>query len=196
MSGSATGSRRPSNRLQRPGARRRADRRRPIRRGGRHPPTEGFDVSDDNLARFVPLLARAKVGAVADLKRAANGDYSEEEKLAKLPVLTRPAIDIVKAFEEYSSKGGLKGGAHGATAKRWRPKIKAFVKWFGHCGLSQMATADGYRWADHLVEEGYARKSVRDVWIAALSATAASWSSAGSWRRSRCSGSRSATSST
>jgi hypothetical protein len=34
-----------------------------------------------------------------------------------------------------------------------------------------MATADGYRWADHLVE-GYARKSVRDVWIAALSATA------------------------
>jgi hypothetical protein len=35
-----------------------------------------------------------------------------------------------------------------------------------------MAIADGYRWADHLVEEGYARKSVRNVWIAALSATA------------------------
>jgi hypothetical protein len=80
----------------------------------------------------VPLLARAKVGAVADLKRAANGDYSEEEKLAKLPVLTRPAIDIVKAFEEYASKGGV----HGPTAKRWRPKIKAFVKWFGHRDLS------------------------------------------------------------
>jgi hypothetical protein len=40
------------------------------------PPTEGFDVSDDNLARFVPLLARAKVGAVADLKRAANSGYA------------------------------------------------------------------------------------------------------------------------
>lgn len=80
-------------------------------------------------------------------------------------MLTRPAIGIVKAFEECARKGGLKGGAHGPTAKRWRPRIKAFVKWLGHRDLSQVATADGYRWTDHLVEEGYARKSVRDVWM-------------------------------
>jgi len=36
-----------------------------------------------------------------------------------------------------------------------------------------MTTNDGYRWADHLVDEGYGRSSVRLVWIAALSATAA-----------------------
>jgi hypothetical protein len=29
------------------------------------------------------------------------------------------------------------------------------VKWLGHRDLSQVATADGYRWTDHLVEEGY-----------------------------------------
>jgi hypothetical protein len=92
---------------------------------------EGFDVTDGNVSRLVPPLAQAKVGAIADLKRAAAGDYSEDATLAKLPVLTRPALDLVKAFEEYATKGGLKGGALGPTAKRWRPKIKAFVKWLG-----------------------------------------------------------------
>jgi hypothetical protein len=133
---------------------------------------EGFDVTDDSVARFVPLLARAKIGAIADLKRAAAGDYSEDATLAKLPTLTRPALDFVKAFEEYAAKGGLKGGAHGPTAKGWRPKIKAFVKWLDHRDLARMTTADGYRWVDQLVEEDYARKAVRDVWIASLSATA------------------------
>lgn len=35
-----------------------------------------------------------------------------------------------------------------------------------------MTTDDGYRWADHLIEQGMVKKSVRDVWIASLKATA------------------------
>jgi site-specific recombinase XerD len=133
---------------------------------------EGFDVSEENVTRFAARLGLAKAGAIADLKRAAAGDYSDNETLARMPILTKPALDLLKAFEEYAAKGGLKGGARGPTAKRWRPKIKAFAKWLGHRDLARMTTEDGYRWADHLVDEGYARKSIRDVWIASLSATA------------------------
>jgi integrase len=35
-----------------------------------------------------------------------------------------------------------------------------------------MTTDLGYRWADHLVDQGVAKKSIRDVWIASLKATA------------------------
>lgn len=85
---------------------------------------------------------------------------------------TTPALDFVRAFEEFALKGGLKGGKFGPTAKRWRPKIKAFCDFVGHRDLKRMTTADGYRWVDHLVAERYSYKSVKDVWIAALSATA------------------------
>jgi hypothetical protein len=54
-----------------------------------------------------------------------------------------------------ASPGDCESGAHGPTAKRWRPKIRAFVKWQDHRDLARMTTADGYRWVDHLVEEGY-----------------------------------------
>jgi len=36
-----------------------------------------------------------------------------------------------------------------------------------------MTTGDGYRWVDHLIENRYAPRSIKDVWFAALSATAA-----------------------
>jgi integrase len=35
-----------------------------------------------------------------------------------------------------------------------------------------MSTADGYKWVDHLIENKFAHKSIKDVWVAALSATA------------------------
>jgi hypothetical protein len=47
-----------------------------------------------------------------------------------------------------------------------------FVKWLGHRDLARMTTTDGYAWVDHLTAEGFATKSIRDVWIASLSATA------------------------
>ena len=41
-----------------------------------------------------------------------------------------------------------------------------------HIDLGRMTTDDGYRWVDHLIEQDVAKKSVRDVWIASLKATA------------------------
>ena len=35
-----------------------------------------------------------------------------------------------------------------------------------------MTTGDGYNWIDRLIENKYAHKSIKDVWVAALSATA------------------------
>lgn len=134
--------------------------------------TEGVEATDAEVARFAPMFVAARRAGYADLARAAGGDYSENPELAKLPPRTTPKLDLVKAFEEYVTKGGLKGGKDGPTAKRWRPKIRDFCKWLGHRDLARMTNEDGYRWADHLVEQGYNRKSVRLVWIASLSATA------------------------
>nr|BCE70208.1 hypothetical protein XF8B_03190 [Bradyrhizobium diazoefficiens] len=133
---------------------------------------EGVEATDAEVARFAPMFIAARRAGYADVARAAGGDYSENPELAKLPPRTTPKLDLLKAFEEYVEKGGLKGGKDGPTAKRWRPKIRDFCKWLGHRDLARMTNEDGYRWADHLVDQGYNRKSVRLVWIASLSATA------------------------
>jgi site-specific recombinase XerD len=133
---------------------------------------EGASTSPDDVERFKPMYLQARRDAVADVHRAAKNDYSDHPRLAKLPARSIPKLDILQAFEEYVENGALKGGKDGPTAKRWRPKIAAFSKWLKHRDLAQMTTADGYKWADYLKAEGYAEKSIRDVWIASLSATA------------------------
>jgi hypothetical protein len=75
------------------------------------------------------LFLKARQDAYRDVIRASKGDYSENPELKKLPKRTTPKVDLGQVFEEYAAKGGLKGGIHGPTAKRWRPKIAAFVKW-------------------------------------------------------------------
>ena len=134
---------------------------------------QGVEASEANLALFRQHYEQARRDALDDLKRARlEGDFSPNPVLAKLPERITPKLDVLQAFEEYAAKGGLKGGTKGPTAKRWRPKIKAFVEWLGHRDLSRMTTENAYAWSDHLIDEGYARKSIRDVWIASLSATA------------------------
>lgn len=133
---------------------------------------DGAEFSEGDVERFVPLLAAARSDAVADARRALVGDYSPNPILARLPVRVAPELDLVRSFEEYAVKGGLKGGKDGPTAKRWRPKIRDFVAFLGHRDLSRMSPDDAYRWVDHLIEAGFSRKSIKDVWVASLSATA------------------------
>jgi integrase len=132
----------------------------------------GYETSMENIERLKPLLVRARNDATRDVELARAGDYEKIADLTKMPPRTTPALDFMRAFEEYAEKGGLKGGKFGPTAKRWRPKIKAFCDFLGHRDLKRMTTADGYKWIDHLIERKFARKSIKDVWIAALSATA------------------------
>jgi site-specific recombinase XerD len=119
---------------------------------------------------FRPLYIEARRRGYADLIRAPKGDFSPTP--VHYPERSAPKLDIIAAFETYSEKGGLKGGKFGPTAKRWRPKVEMFVDWLGHRDLARMTTDDGYSWMDHLTEQGFAKKSIRDVWIASLSATA------------------------
>ncbi|OSJ32167.1 hypothetical protein BSZ19_20240 [Bradyrhizobium japonicum] len=132
----------------------------------------GYEVSVENIELLKPLLVRARNEATKDVERARSGDYALSADLRGVPQRTTPALDFVREFENYATKGGLKGGKFGPTAKRWRPKVKAFCDFIGHRDLKRMTTADGYKWIDHLVEQKFAVKSIRDVWIAALSATA------------------------
>jgi integrase len=133
---------------------------------------EGVSATPTDVERFRPLFVRARSDAVGDLRRAAEGDYSENPILAKLPALATPALDFIDAFEVYAKKGELKGGECGPTAKRWRPKIAAFCVWLGHRDLTRVTADDGIRYMDYLIDEGFAAKSVRDVWLASLKATA------------------------
>jgi hypothetical protein len=132
----------------------------------------GVTPTEAEVEKFKPLFLKARQDGYGDVLRASRGDYSENPVLKTLPRRTTPKVDLVQVFEEYTTKGGLKGGVHGPSAKRWRPKIAMFVKWLGHCDLARMTTTDGYAWVDHLTAEGFATKSIRDVWIASLSATA------------------------
>lgn len=133
---------------------------------------EGVSAAPADVERFRPLFVQARLDAAGDLRRAADGDYSENPILAKLPALSAPALDFIDAFEVYAKKGDLKGGEFGPTAKRWRPKIKMFCTWLGHRDLARVSADDGIRYMDHLLAEGFAAKSVRDVWLASLKATA------------------------
>jgi integrase len=132
----------------------------------------GYEVSFENIERLKPLLIRARNEATKDVERALTGDYRPSPELEGIPRRTTPALDFISAFEEYAVKGGLKGGKFGPTAKRWRPKIRDFCEFIGHRDLKRLTTADGYKWIDHLIEKKYAHRSIKNVWIAALSATA------------------------
>jgi site-specific recombinase XerD len=133
----------------------------------------GYELNEADRSRFLPLFLDARREGHRDVYRIARElDYSPSEKLAKYAPSPAKKIDFPAAFEFYSEKSGIKGGTTGATAKRWRPKIKAFCDFVKHADLGRMTTDDGYRWVDHLVERGVAKKSVRDVWIASLKATA------------------------
>jgi integrase len=130
------------------------------REGGKAP-------TDAQVDGFKPLLLKARQGAVADIARAAKGDYAESEELKRLPPRTRPKVDILEAFESYCSQRRIKGGLDGPTAKRWRPVVKRFIAWIKHRDLARVTQQDAVRWRDHMLSQGIAPKAVRDVWLAA-----------------------------
>lgn len=132
-----------------------------LAREGGQPPT------DAQVESFKRLLLKARQGAVADITRAAKGDYAENEELKKLPARTRPKVDMVEAFELYCGQPRIKGGLDGPTAKRWRPVIERFIEWIKHRDLARVTPQDAVRWRDHMLSQGIAPKAVRDVWLAA-----------------------------
>ncbi|MFQ3451810.1 hypothetical protein PMN64_00580 [Bradyrhizobium sp. UFLA01-814] len=133
----------------------------------------GYVLNDADRARFLPMFVEARRQISIDLTRAARDrDFSESDAFAKNAPSLSKEIDLQQAFEFYCEKAGIKGGATGATAKRWRPKIKAFCDFVGHSDLCRMTKDDAYRWVDHLTEESIAKKSIREVWIASLRAVA------------------------
>ncbi|ABD04901.1 hypothetical protein RPB_0190 [Rhodopseudomonas palustris HaA2] len=133
----------------------------------------GFEVSEADQRRFLPLFLQARREAYRDLHRATRLDYSDSPLLAKYAPTPLPSVDFLEAFEFYCTSAGIKGGATGPTARRWRSKIIEFCEFVNHADLARMTADDGYRWVDHLVDaKGIARKSVRDVWLASLKAVA------------------------
>lgn len=132
----------------------------------------GYDLTEADRKRFLPLFVEAQRQISIDLTRAArNQDYSESDAFDKNAPSLSARIDLLEAFELFCQKADIKGGANGATAKRWRPKIAAFCQFIGHSDLCRMTRDDAYKWADHLAEQGIAKKSIREVWIASLRAT-------------------------
>ncbi|MET4322581.1 DUF6538 domain-containing protein [Bradyrhizobium sp. RT5a] len=131
----------------------------------------GYDTTAENVERLVPLLVRARKEAARDVEHARAGEYDKVVDLSRVPPRTTPVLDFIDAFEDYACNGGLKGGRFGPTAKRWRPVVKAFCDFVEHRDLTKMKTTDAYRWINSL-RKTYPQKSIRDVWIAAIKATA------------------------
>jgi site-specific recombinase XerD len=133
---------------------------------------ENVAPTEADLQRLKPLYAEGRRNGYDDVLRASRGDFSESPLIKTYPNRTTPRLDFVVAFEEYAEKGELKGGAYGPTAKRWRPKVRNFCDWLGHRDLAGVTGEDGIDYMDHLKAEGIAAKSIRDVWLASLKATA------------------------
>lgn len=134
---------------------------------------QGLNLDQASRTRFRSEFIRARRDAYTDLARNAGGDYTPSTLAMRFPEPPTIKLDFIAAFETYADRGGLKGGAHGATAKRWRPKIAAFCDWLGHRDLSRVTAENAIDWADHLqFEKKVTAKSVRDVWIASVKATA------------------------
>ena len=133
----------------------------------------GYALNAADRARFLPMFVEARREVNRDLTRAVRlKDFSDSEAFDKNAPSPSKQIDFLAAFEFYCEKSGIKGGTTGATAKRWRPKIKAFCDFVKDTDLGRMTTDQGYLWLDHLVDQGVTKKSIRDVWIASLKATA------------------------
>jgi hypothetical protein len=129
----------------------------------------GYAMTESDRARFLPMFVEARRDVYKDLTRAARDkDFSESTAFVRSAPSPSKQIDFPAAFEFYCDKAGIKGGATGATAKRWRPKIQAFCDFVKHTDLGRVTTDDGYRWVDHLADQGIVKKSIRDVWIASL----------------------------
>jgi hypothetical protein len=132
-----------------------------------------LNLDSASRARFRTEFTRARRDAYTDLARNAGGDYRPSELAARFGESPTTKLDFITAFERYTMQGGLKGGEHGATAKRWRPKIKEFCDWVGHRDLARVTPENAIDWADHLqFEREILAKSVRDVWLASVKATA------------------------
>ena len=133
----------------------------------------GYTLNQADRIRFLPMFVEAQRQISVDLTRAARkGDFSESDAFAKNAPSLAKRIDLLQAFEFYCERSGIKGGATGATAKRWRPTVKAFCDFVGHSELGRMTKDDAYRWVDHLTDKDIAKKSIREVWIASLRAVA------------------------
>jgi hypothetical protein len=127
-----------------------------ISQGGKHRADRG--LGQEIRASVCPSKRQCLHGPAA-----SGGDFSDSPVIKTYPQRTTPKLDFLAAFEECAAKGGLKGGVHGPTTKRWRPKIVAFTDWLGHRDLAKATTDDG--WMDHLIEKGFARKSIWVRWF-------------------------------
>ncbi|MET4449492.1 hypothetical protein ABIB75_007806 [Bradyrhizobium sp. GM2.2] len=129
---------------------------------------EGIDATEDEIARFLPLMARARHGVLDDFKRAAlKGDYKDSEELKGAPKLDVVKVDMMEAFRSYCDRPDvIRDGLEGKTAERWRPVVEQFIKFMGHRDLARVTQHDAVRWRNHKLKE-VSPKSVRDVWLAA-----------------------------
>jgi len=135
--------------------------------------SNGFErATAADRARLLPMFLEARREGRKDLHRMTKGDYGKSDPFKDNAAAPTPGLDLPAAFEFYCETAGIKGGARGPTATRWRPKIAAFCEFMKQNDLARITTDDAYRWVDHLIAQGQARKTVRDVWIASLKAVA------------------------
>ena len=105
-----------------------------------------YVLNTADRARFLPMFSGGSAAEVnRDLEREPLSLRTTQDQRCVRRNAPSPSkqIDFPAAFEFYCDKAGIKGGATGATAKRWRPKIKAFCRFHREDGLHRMATDRG-----------------------------------------------------
>ena len=132
----------------------------------------GLRLDEASLDRFFAEYIKARELAQEDLKKQADSDYSSENA-KRFPEMS-PVIDAKTAFARYAAEAELRP----STIKRWSGVIDRLTEFLGHNDLGQLTRKDIVAWKNTLISgdeekkiKKKARKSVRDVYLAAVKAT-------------------------
>ncbi|MDR3498111.1 MAG: tyrosine-type recombinase/integrase [Parvibaculum sp.] len=143
--------------------------------------TKGLHVDSESRLRVLAQVARALDEVAGQLRRNAEGDYSPDDNLQRYPswasadqiTVKKASISFDALFEKWLKR---KERRKPATVRRWRPIICARLPEFlGHSDARQLTKAQVIGWRDHLLGQGISARTVRTVYIAALSSVYTGW---------------------
>jgi integrase len=126
-------------------------------------------VSEGDRKRLVLATVDAMKDAHAQLRRNAEGDYRPDPQATRFPPPRRlgPPLTVAALWADYKEQKQPSLG----TIKRWEPILTKMAAFVGVADVRDLTEDDLIRWRDHLLQAGgLGPKTVRDVYIAAVSA--------------------------
>jgi integrase len=138
---------------------------------------EGLSLDVDSYERLAERVFYNEIRLLYALMHRAEGDYSPDEWLEKVPIWQSPAEQVRLGPVGGGPDGGprrgtswtslldawaAESGRRERTIYEWRRVIDRLVKHLGHDDAERVSKADLVRWKDALVASGKGAKTVKN----------------------------------